>query len=328
MTPRNNPLLKRKRLSIFDLPTAGMIFFVLVLLCIALSIMKPSFGSQYNISTLSRTIAFTTIVAFGQTLVLLTGGIDLSVAGIAGMSGILAAWMMVNTSLSPMICIPIIIVLAFICGSLNGLLITKMKMVPFVVTLASGSIFTGVIYVITKGSPIMGIPKTATILGQGMLFDIIPYPAIAMALLGIVLIYMLKYTPFGRYIYAVGGNENAARIAGIKVGQVTTIVYGLSSTMAAIAGILITCRLGTAQPTVGSDWVMPSVTAACIGGTSLSGGRGGIVGSIVGGIFMSVISNAIVIMEISPYWEKVIIGIVILIAIAIDRFKSMRTNIK
>ena len=318
--------LNGKKFNILDIPTAGMISIVLIFLCAVIGTMKPEFLSQYNISTLSRTISFTTIVAFGQTLVLLTGGIDLSVAGIAGMSGILSAWLMVNTNLHPFICIIIIVAFAFTCGCLNGLLITKMKMVPFVVTLATGGIFTGIIYVVTKGSPITGIPKVATKLGQGMLFGVIPYPAIAMIILGIIGIYALKFTPFGRYIYAVGGNENAARIAGIKVAKVTTMVYGLSAAMAGIAGILMTCRLGTAQPTIGADWVMPSVTAACIGGTSLSGGRGSIVGAIVGGMFMGVISNSIVILQISPYWEKVITGIVILAAIAIDRVKAMRNN--
>lgn len=325
MEKQGKTLSKRNRFSFLDIPTAGMITIVVIALSIALSIMKPSFASQYNISTLSRTIAFTIIVAYGQTLVLLTSGIDLSVAGVAGMSGILAAWLMVNTGINPLVSIVIVVAFAFCCGCVNGVLITRMGMVPFVVTLATGSIFTGIIYVVTKGSPIMGIPEVATNLGQGMLFDVIPYPAIAMAIIGAILIYLLKYTPFGRYIYAVGGNEDAARIAGIKVAKVTTIVYGLSSTMAAIAGILITTRLGTAQPTVGANWVMPSVTAACIGGTSLAGGRGGIVGTIVGGVFMGIISNAIVVMEISPYWEQVIIGVVILIAIAIDRFKSIRT---
>lgn len=200
-----------------------------------------------------------------------------------------------------------------------------MKMVPFIVTLATGSIFTGIIYVITKGSPILGIPESALKLGQGML-GAIPYPTIAMIILALIGMYVLKFTPFGRYIYAVGGNERAARIAGVKVAQVTTIVYGLSAVMAAVAGVLITCRLGTAQPSVGASWVMPSVTAACIGGTSLSGGRGGIVGTIVGGIFMSVISNAIVILAVSPYWEQGITGMVILAAIAIDRVKAMRNN--
>lgn len=326
MSNKLNPAINKKKFNILDIPTAGMIAIVLLVFCVVLSIITPSFLSQYNISTLIRTVAFTTIVAFGQTLVLLTGGIDLSVAGVAGMSGILSAYLMVNTKLPPMLSILIIILVAFGSGCINGFLITKMKMVPFVVTLATGSIFTGIIYVVTKGSPIMGIPDSAVKLGQGMLFDVIPYPTIAMVILAVILIYVLKFTPFGRYIYAVGGNENAAKIAGIKTGKVTTMVYGLSAAMAAIAGILITCRLGTAQPTVGADWVMPSVTAACIGGTSLAGGRGSIIGAVVGGMFMVVLSNAIVILEISPYWEKVLIGIVILAAIAIDRFKAIRNN--
>lgn len=322
----NKSASARKRFNILDMPTSGMISIVLVVLCVVVGSIKPAFLSQYNLTTLSRTISFTTMVAFGQTLVLLTGGIDLSVAGVAGMSGILSAWLMVNTSIPWWLAIILVLVLAFICGSINGILITKMNMVPFVVTLATGSIFTGIIYVVTKGSPIMGMPTQATKLGQGILFKVLPYPAIAMIVLALLGTYVLRYTPFGRYIYAVGGNQNAASIAGIKVNKVTTMVYGLSASMAGIAGILMTCRLGTAQPTVGADWVMPSVTAACIGGTSLAGGRGSIVGAVVGGIFMGVIQNLIVILQISPYWEKVITGLVILAAIAIDRLKAVRSN--
>ncbi|MEG2267256.1 MAG: ABC transporter permease [Acinetobacter sp.] len=319
----NDSLRKRR---ILDVPTAGIIFVVLILLCATLYIINPNFLSAYNISTLSRSLSFTTIVAFGQTLVLLTGGIDLSVAGVAGMSGILSALLMVEGHVEPWLAITMILALAFLCGGINGLLVTKMKMVPFVVTLATGSVFTGIVYVVTKGSPIMGIPEKAIKLGQGMLFGVIPYPVIAMLILALLLMYMLKFTPFGRYIYAVGGNSNAARIAGVKVDKVTILVYSLSSMMAAIAGILITCRLGTAQPSVGASWVMPSVTAACIGGTSLSGGRGSILGAVVGGVFMGVIANAVVILRISTYAEQIITGIVILAAIAIDRIKAMHSR--
>ena len=308
-----------------NIPTAGMIATVLVILCICLYFANNSFLSKYNLSTLSRTISWTTIVAFGQTLVLLTGGIDLSVAGLAGMSAILSSWLMVNTSINPFICLLLIMIMSFLCGSLNGLLIVKVKMVPFIVTLATGSIFTGVIYLVTKGSPILGIPKIVTFLGRGMLGPV-PYPAIIMVVLGLLGFYVLKFTPFGRYIYAVGGNAWAAKIAGVKVDKVTVLVYGLSGLMAGIAGILITCRLGNGQPTVGSNWIMPSITAACIGGTSLAGGKGGILGTFVGGTFMGVISNAIVILAISPYWEKGITGIVILIAIAIDRIKAIKNQ--
>lgn len=316
----------KKNFNLLDMPTEGMIFIVLIIMCFLLAVVKHSFISQYNLSTLIRTISWTTIVAFGQTLVLLTGGIDLSVAGIAGMSGVISAYLMVNSGMNPFVAITLVLVMSFLCGCFNGILITKLNMVPFIVTLATGSIFTGVIYVITKGSPILGIPASAVKLGQGMLFKVIPYPALFMIISCIILAYIAGYTPFGRYIYAVGGNPKAAKIAGIKSDQVIILTYGLCALMASIAGILITCRLGTAQPSVGADWVMPSVTAACIGGTSLAGGKGKIVGALVGGIFMGVISNAITILAISTYWEQVITGIVILIAIAIDRFKALRNN--
>ncbi len=316
----------RKKFSLMNLPTEYMMLVVLIILCIILSVLKPAFYSSFNVSTLIRTISWTTIVAFGQTLVLLTGGIDLSVAGMAGMSGILSAWFMVNMGIPPFVVITCVLILAFVCGCLNGILITKIGMIPFIVTLATGQIFTGVIYVITQGHPILGIPESAVNLGQGMLFGFIPYPTIAMILLCVVLSYVMKYVPFGRYVYAVGGNKTAATIAGVKSDKITILVYGISAVMASVGGILITCRLGTAQPTVGSDWVMPSVTAAAIGGTSLAGGRGTILGALIGGCFMGVVQNAITILAISAYWTQIITGIIILIAIAIDCVKSKRLN--
>ena len=316
----------RKKFSIMNLPTEYMMLVVLIILCIILSVLKPAFYSSFNVSTLIRTISWTTIVAFGQTLVLLTGGIDLSVAGMAGMSGILSAWFMVNMGIPPFVVITCVLILAFLCGCLNGILITKIGMIPFIVTLATGQIFTGVIYVITQGHPILGIPESAINLGQGMLFGFIPYPTIAMILLCVILSYVMKYVPFGRYVYAVGGNKTAATIAGVKSDKITILVYGISAVMASVGGILITCRLGTAQPTVGSDWVMPSVTAAAIGGTSLAGGRGTILGALIGGCFMGVVQNAITILAISAYWTQIITGIIILIAIAIDCVKSKRLN--
>lgn len=307
--------------------STSMITIVLIVMCIGLNLINNAFLSKYNISTLVRTISFTTIVAFGQTLVLLTGGIDLSVAGIAGVSGIISAWLMVNTGINPFLCILITVIAGFGAGCINGLIITKVKLVPFIVTLATGEIFGGLIYLITQGWPIQNIPKSVIFLGRGMV-GMAPVPVIIMLVIGIILMVMLKYFPFGRYIYALGGNENAARITGVKTDRIKIIVYGLSGLMAAIAGVLITTRLGAAQPSVGSGWVMPSVTAAIIGGTSLLGGQGGIGGTIIGSILIGVISNAIVLLEISPYGEKVIVGIVVLIAVAIDRIRTNINNSK
>lgn len=305
--------------------TAFMIGIVLVVSCFLLNLVNPAFLSRYNVSTLIRTISFTTIVAFGQTLVLLTGGIDLSVAGLAGASAIISAWLMVNTSIHPYLCILMTAAGAFVAGLINGILITSVKLVPFIATLATGEIFGGLIYVITQGWPIQNIPNEVIPIGRGMIGPV-PFPAIIMLLIGLILMIMLKFFPFGRYIFAIGGNERAARITGIKTGKITTIVYGLSGLMAGLSGILITARLGAAQPSVGSTWVMPSVTAAIIGGTSLTGGKGGIGGTIIGAALMGVISNAIVLLEISAYWEKIIVGAVVLIAVTIDRVRAYKSG--
>lgn len=304
--------------------TAFMIALILILGSFILNLITPAFLSRYNISTLARSISFTTIVAFGQTLVLLTGGIDLSVAGIAGASAIVSSWLMVNTNINPFICILITLIGAFCAGLFNGILIAKVKLVPFIATLATGEIFGGIIYVITQGWPIQNIPQEVISLGRGMI-GFIPVPTIIMLIIGIVIMVILNYFPFGRYIFALGGNENAARITGIRTDFVKVLVYGFSGLMAAISGVLITCRLGAAQPSVGSTWVMPSVTAAIIGGTSLTGGKGSIGGTIIGAALMGVISNAIVLLEISAYWEKVIIGFVVLIAVTIDRIRTIKS---
>jgi ribose transport system permease protein len=305
--------------------TSMMLLLVLMAGSVLLNIVTNSFFTSYNISTLIRTISFTTIVAFGQTLVLLTGGIDLSVAGIAGLSGIISGWLMVNTPIDPFLCIVCTLLFGFMGGLINGVLITYVNLVPFIATLATGTSFTGFIYVITQGWPIQNLPEKIFFLGRGMIGPI-PVPFIIMLIIALILMLMLNLFPFGRYIYAVGGNENAARITGIKHKQVKLIVYGISGLLASLGGVLITCRLGAAQPTVGSSWVMPSVTAAVIGGTSLLGGQGGIIGTIVGSALTGVISNAIVLLGVSSYWENVIIGLVVLVAVVIDRLRIYINN--
>lgn len=302
--------------------TAVMILLVLIVLGVVIQVCTGSFFTRYNTITNIRTISFTAIVAIGQTLVLLTGGIDLSVAGIAGLSNIISAWLMVNTGLHPYICVVLTVLGGFLCGCINGVLVTKVRINPFITTLATGEIFTGFIYVLTQGWPIQNIPEAATFLGQGMIMNTIPMPVVFMVISALIFIYVLRYTAFGRHVYAIGGNENASRIVGINVFRTKMLVYAFSSMMGSLAGVLIMCRLGAAQPSTASNWVMPSVTAAIIGGTSLNGGVGGIPGTIVGAALTTVISNAIVLLSISTYWEKVITGLVVLVAVTIDILKK------
>lgn len=303
--------------------TEVIILLASVILMLASYIVNDTFFSQYNMSTLFRTMSFVTIVAFGQTLILLLGDIDLSVGAIACFTAVVSGIFMTTWEVNPYLIFVLGLAIGCGCGLLNAFFITKFNITPFIITLATSQIFTGLVYVITEGHTVMGIPAAFTVLGQGMVFGWLPVPVIIMAVTGIILFCVLRYTPFGRYIYAIGGNAVAAKLVGINVRFNRSMVYVVCGFLSALAGMLMMARLGSAQPTVGTGWVMPSITAAVLGGTSMSGGRGGILGTVVGALLMTVISNAIVIMHVSTYMEEVIVGSVVIVAVLID---AIRTN--
>lgn len=303
--------------------TEVIILLASVILMLASYFVNDTFFSQYNMSTLFRTMSFVTIVAFGQTLILLLGDIDLSVGAIACFTAVVSGIFMTTWEVNPYLIFLLGLAIGCGCGLLNAFFITKFNITPFIITLATSQIFTGLVYVITEGHTVMGIPEAFTVLGQGMLFDWLPVPVVIMAVAGVILFFVLHYTPFGRYIYAIGGNATAAKLVGINVRKNRSLVYVVCGFLSALAGMLMMARLGSAQPTVGTGWVMPSITAAVLGGTSMSGGRGGIVGTVVGALLMTVISNAIVIMHVSTYMEEVIVGSVVIVAVLID---AIRTN--
>lgn len=306
--------------------TESGIFGVLILMCLILTIVTPSFADGYNLGVLVRQFSFVAILAMGQTLVLLTRGIDLSIGAIAGLTGILTAWLMVNTGINPFVCVVLGVIIGTLLGSINGILITKLNLNPFIVTLAMGEVFFGLIMVITQGWPIQGIPEKVLFLGQGMIGSA-PIPGVIMVILGIILIYTLHSTPFGRHIYAIGGNESAANLVGIRIDKTKIIIYALSGGFAACAGILMMLRLGAGQPQIGEGWLMPAITAAIIGGTSLMGGQGKIIGTVLGAALMGVLANAIVLLSVSAYWERVIIGSVVLLAITFDRIRQGKNRV-
>jgi ribose transport system permease protein len=306
--------------------TPGAVLLVTILITVAVQIGTHNFYSAYNITTLIREVAFTIIVAFGQTLVLLLGGIDLSVASIAGISSMTVAMLLTSTSINHILCIVIALVIGLLLGAVNGVLICTLRLTPFIVTLATGGVYLGIIYVITKGNPIIGIPADVGAIGQGVLFGVLPYPTIIMIVIFVLLLVMLHYTSFGRHIYAIGGNEQAASIVGIRVKMTKLLVYSLSGLLASIAGVLMVLRLACSQVNIGQNWVMPSITAAILGGTSMSGGVGSIVGTIVGGLLMGVISFSITLTGISSYWENVVTGAVILVAVAVDAIRLINKD--
>ena len=295
----------------------GGILAALIVLCVALSIAAPKFLSSYNLGIVIRQVSFVAIVAMGQTMVLLTGGIDLSVGSVAGFTAILGANMMAHTPLNPYVACLAAVLIGLAIGALSGFFVAYVKINAFIVTLGMGEICAGLNLVITRGYPVLGVPTTFNFLGQGMIGPV-PFPVVVMLILTVALTFILTSIPYGRAIYVIGDNENAARLAGIQVARIKMSVYAISGVLASLAGMIFVSRVNAGQPTVGPSWLMPSITAAIIGGTTLSGGEGTIIGAIIGAVFMGVLSNGIVLLDISAYWERVIIGLVVIVAVLID----------
>ncbi len=302
--------------------TPVMVFFVIILITIGVHAMTGNFYTQYNLSTLARSVSFIIIVGFAQTIVLLTGGIDLSVASVGSISSMIVATLLTTTTTNMYLAIIISTIVGLIAGFLNGAMIAYLKLTPFIVTLATGEIFKGVVYVITRGMPIIGVPDDAANLANGMIGGFLPNVAVIMIVLCVILTLILKKTRFGRYIFAIGGNRQAANIVGINTKFVELLVYAISGLLAALGGVLMTLRLASYQASIGSNWVMPSITAAVLGGTAMAGGSGGVVGTIVGGLMMGVISVSITLLSVSSYYETIVTGGVVLIAVLIDALRN------
>ncbi|GLY08923.1 ribose ABC transporter permease RbsC [Pseudobacillus badius] len=294
----------------------------LVILILIVSILNPSFLAPLNILNLLRQVAINALIAYGMTFVILTGGIDLSVGSILALSSALMAGMIVS-GIDPMLAILIGCLLGAIMGAINGLLITKGKMAPFIATLATMTVYRGLTLVYTDGNPITGLGDSYLfqLFGRGYFLGI-PVPAVTMMLAFIVLWIILHKTPFGRQTYAIGGNEKAAWISGIKVSRVKVMIYSLAGLLAALAGAILTSRLNSAQPTAGTSYELDAIAAVVLGGTSLSGGRGLIIGTLIGALIIGTLNNGLNLLGVSSFFQMVVKGIVIVIAVLIDRKKA------
>ncbi|KQL54075.1 ribose ABC transporter permease [Heyndrickxia shackletonii] len=298
-------------------PLLGFIIIVIIV-----SILNPSFLQPLNILNLLRQIAINALIAFGMTFVILTGGIDLSVGSILALSSALMAGMMVS-GLDPILAIIIGSLLGGVMGMVNGLLITKGKMAPFIATLATMTVFRGLTLVYTDGNPITGLSNSRLfqLFGRGYQFGI-PVPAITMIIAFVILYLILHKTSFGRKTYAIGGNEKAAMISGIKVTKVKVMIYSLAGVLSALAGAILTSRLDSAQPTAGTSYELDAIAAVVLGGTSLSGGRGKIFGTLIGALIIGTLNNGLNLLGVSSFYQMVVKGIVILIAVLLDRKKA------
>lgn len=296
-------------------------FLGLILLIIMISILNPAFLDLSNLLNLLRQISINGLIAFGMTFVILTGGIDLSVGSILALSSAFIA-LLITSGVDPILAIIIGVVIGFVLGVVNGIFVTKGNMAPFIATLATMTIFRGLTLVVTDGNPItnLGDNYLFQLFGKGYFFGI-PVPAVTMTLVFIILFVILHKTTFGRHTYAIGGNEIASKISGIKVDRVKIFIYGISGLMAALAGAILTSRLNSAQPTAGTAYELDAIAAVVLGGTSLTGGKGRIVGTLIGVLIIGVLNNGLNLLGVSSFYQQVVKGVVILIAVLIDRKK-------
>ncbi len=303
----------------------------LVALCVAFSILSDKFLTIDNGWNILRQISVNLCIAVGMTLVVLTAGIDLSVGSVLALCGAITAGLLKNgipfaagnlfIGFTLFGAILVGILVGALLGLFNGFAITKFNVPPFVATLAMLTIARGFTMLWTKGFPISVLGAKFGYIGTGWLLGI-PVAVWISAVVVLLAVVITRKTALGRSIYAVGGNENAARLSGINSKRVKIIVYGLAGALAAVGGIIVTSRLDSAQPNAGTSYELDAIAAVVIGGTSLSGGKGTIMGTVAGAIIIGVLNNGLVLLNVSPFWQQVVKGAVILLAVIIDKANS------
>jgi ribose transport system permease protein len=303
----------------------------LFILCLLLSLLSDRFLTTANAWNVMRQVSVNICLSVGMTLVILTAGIDLSVGSILALCGAVSASLIkfglefeslnLFVGFAPLGAVMIGVALGFGLGWFNGWTITRFKVPPFVATLAMLTIARGLTMLWTGGFPINGLGDQFAFLGTGWFLGI-PMPVWIMAIIVALAVILTNKTKFGRYVYAIGGNERAARLSGININKVKMTVYAIAGGLAAIGGIIVTSRLDSAQPNAGMSYELDAIAAVVIGGTSLSGGKGSIMGAVLGGVIIGVLNNGLVLLNVSPFWQQVVKGLVILLAVIIDKAHS------
>jgi ribose transport system permease protein len=317
-----------KQLSYYNTLKKFQSLLALLVLCIVLCVLTDKFFTAANGINVLRQVAVNVCIATGMTLIVLTAGIDLSVGSVLALCGAIAAGLLKNgIPLASMdlyigftvfgVFVAAILVGAFL-GAFNGLVVTKFSVPPFVATLAMLTIARGFTMLYTGGHPISNLGNSFAFIGTGSLLGI-PVPVCIAIIVIVIASFITKKTRLGRYIYAIGGNEQAAKLSGININKVKMMVYIIGASLAAVGGVIVTSRLDSAQPNAGISYELDAIAAVVIGGTSLNGGKGTVWGTVIGAVIIGVLNNGLVLLNVSPFWQQVVKGAVILLAVIIDK---------
>ena len=297
-------------------------FVTLIVLFVGLAIASPHFLTTTNLSSVVRQTAVINIMALGMTLIIVSGGIDLSVGAILAMGGLLGT-MTMEKGYPILVGVLVGILTGCFWGNVNGLLTTRLKINPFIVTLGTLGIVRGLTLIISNGLPVHQIPKAFSFLGEGNVLGV-PFVLWILLVCAVIVHIIMEHTKLGRYAFAIGSNPDAAFYAGIPVAYHTTAVYAIGGALTGLAGMIEASRLMTGQPTAGQGYELQAIAAVVIGGGSLRGGEGSVVGTLVGAFIMGLLSNGSDLLGISPYLQQAIIGAVIILAVSFDELRKRK----
>ena len=298
-------------------------YLSLIVLFVLLSIASPYFLTVNNLSSVLRQTTVITIMAIGMTIVIAAGGIDLSVGSIVGLAGVCGA-MLIAAQFPTALALLGAIVVGMVCGFTNGAAITMLRIPPFIGTLGTMGIYRGLTLILTGGIPVANLNRDFGVLATGNMLGIIPVPMLFTLTVALLVHFILNYTRLGRYSYAIGSNPEAARCSGIPIWKYTLVIYGLGGALTGWAGMIEAARLVTGQPTAGEGYELRVIAAVVIGGGSLNGGQGSVLGTIVGSLIMGLLSNGCNLLGVSPFLQQVIIGSVIVLAVTFDEFQRRK----
>jgi len=312
------PTLDRNLLHRFGL------LFVILLVGLGLTFTTDTFLSVANLTNVARQVSINGILAVGVTFVLLTAGVDLSLGSVVALSGVACATFAHPGDHPVVVPIAVGLLTGAACGLVNGVLVTRGGVAPFIVTLGMMTIARGLALIVSGGRPVANMSDELTALAGD--FHGLPIPVLCFAGVALLAWFFLRHFRLGRHIYAVGGNEHAARAAGVPVERVKLFAYGIAGALAALGGLIVTARLDSAQPNAGTGYELDAIAAVVIGGTSLTGGRGSVAGTVMGAVIIGVLNNGLVLLNVSPFWQQVVKGAVILLAVIVDRMGNQRKN--